>query len=82
MPRARVAPACAGGKVNLRRGFLRLGSGLVVLWFVFWTAAYVLSPRSSENAPVLPVFSPMTNIVLVAAAIVGMPWVAAGFRKN
>src|SRR5262249_35830355 len=28
--------------VNLRRGVVRLGIGLAVLWFVFWTCAYVM----------------------------------------
>jgi hypothetical protein len=68
--------------LNLRRGFLRLGIGLTVLWLVFWTAAYVLKPRVSENAPPLPAFSATTDVAVLAAALLGLPWVIAGFRAN
>jgi hypothetical protein len=68
--------------LNLRRGFLRLGIGLTVLWLVFWTAAYVLKPVASENAPPLPAFMATTDIAVLAAAVLGLPWVIAGFRPH
>ena len=69
--------------VDLRRGFRRLGIGLAVLWFVFWTCAYIISPSASENAPSLPpALSLMTDIALMAAALLGMPWIVSGFRSN
>jgi hypothetical protein len=66
-------PACI--EVNLRRGFVRLGIGLAVLWFVFWTCAYVMRPLASENAQPLPALSPTTDIALIAVVIVGLPWI-------
>jgi hypothetical protein len=69
--------------VNLRRGFLRLGIGLAVLWFVFWTFAYVLRPHSSESEPLSgPAFSLTMDIALMTAAILGVPWIVLGFRSN
>src|ERR1051326_1884753 len=49
LPRAAIASArwAMNDKMNLRRGFLRLGISLVVLWLTFWTFAYVLQPSSS-----------------------------------
>ena len=71
------------GDMTFRRGFMRLGLGLGVLWLVFWTCAYVISPPSSENAQKLPPpLSRTTDIVLLAVAILGMPWVVSGFRPN
>jgi hypothetical protein len=67
---------------RLRRGFVRLGIGLAVLWFVFWTCAYVMRPLASEGAQSLPALSPTTDIALIAVAIVGLPWIASGFRSN
>jgi len=73
----------AGDEVKRRRGFMRLGMGLTVLWLVFWTCAYIISPPSSENAQSLPPpLSLATDIVLIAVAILGMPWVVSGFRPN
>ena len=69
-------------EVNLRRGFVRLGIGLTLLWFVFWTCAYVMRPQASENAPRLPALSPTTDIALIAVVIVGLPWIVSGFRSN
>jgi hypothetical protein len=69
-------------EVNLRRGFVRLGIGLAVLWFVFWTFAYVMRPLASENAQPLPALSPTTDIALIAVAIAGLPWIVSGFRSN
>jgi hypothetical protein len=73
-------PACI--EVSLRRGFVRLGIGLAVLWFVFWTCAYVMRPLASENAQPLPALSPTTDIALIAVVIVGLPWIVSGFRSN
>ncbi len=69
-------------EVNLRRGFLRLGAGATALWFVFWTFAYVLKPRVSENAPSLPALSLTTDIALIVAGVLVLPWVVSGFRPN
>ena len=69
-------------EVNLRRGFVRLGIGLAVLWFVFWTCAYVMRPLASEDAQPLPALSPTTDIALIAVAVVGLPWIFSGFRSN
>jgi hypothetical protein len=69
--------------VNLRRGILRLATGVVVLWLVFWTCAYVIRSRSSENGPPpAPPFSLTTDLALIAVAIIGVPWVVSGFRSN
>ncbi len=68
--------------VNLRRGFLRLAIGVAVLWLVFWTFAYVLKPRVSENAPPLPALSLTTEIAVAFTAVLGLPWVVAGFRQD
>jgi len=57
--------------------------GVTVLWFVFWTCAYIIRSPSSENVTSLPpVFSLNTDIVLIAVAILGMRWVVSGFRRN
>ena len=69
--------------MNLRRGVLRFGIGLALLWLVFWTCAYIIKPQSSERAPSLPpALSSTTDIVLIAAVILGVPWVVSGFRSN
>ena len=69
--------------VDLRSGFLRLGIGVAGLWFVFWTCAYIIRPPASENAPSLPpALSLTTDIALVAATLLGVPWIVAGFRPN
>jgi hypothetical protein len=41
--------ARAVSAMNLRRGFLRLGIGSAVVWIVFWTCAYEISPYTSHN---------------------------------
>ena len=65
-----------------RRGLARLALSLMLLWFVFWTFAYVIVSRRSENAPLEPAWSPTTKIALIAAAALAAPWIAAGFRAN
>ena len=62
-------------------GFKRLGLGLALLWFVFWTCAYVIVPHRSENAPWPSPFSPMTLILLGAVAIPIGQWVTVGFWR-
>jgi hypothetical protein len=62
---------------------VRLAIGLTVLWFVFWTFAYIISPRVSENAPLPPsLLSLPTDIVLVLVAALAGLWVVYGFRPN
>jgi hypothetical protein len=69
--------------VELRRGFIRLGIGLTALWLVFWTCAYVINPPLSENMPSQPpALTLTTGIILLAVAILGMPWIVSGFRPN
>ena len=72
--------------MNLRRGFLRLGIGLVVLWLVFWNCAYVISPYNTSLKPE-PAFVILVTAwrvlapCLVAGVVLG-GWIAAGFRSN
>jgi heme A synthase len=64
---------------------MRLGIGLVLLWVVFWTFAYVIDPYSSLK----PDLAYMARITawsvlapcLLATVILG-GWVAAGFRSS
>ncbi len=70
-------------EVNFRRGVRRVGIGLVVLWLVFWTCAYIIKPPVSENAQSLPpALSLTTDVALGATALLGIPWVVSGFRVN
>jgi hypothetical protein len=73
-------------KMSLRRGFLRLGISLVVLWLVFWTFAYVLNPSSSiKPGPATFAIRVMAWSVsgpcLIVAVILGV-WTAVGFRSK
>lgn len=68
-----------GVRPNYRTGLLRLGFGLVMLWFVFWTFAYVLYSRAAENQAAPPAFSLSSEIAVAAALLLLGPWVAAGF---
>jgi hypothetical protein len=67
---------------NLRRGVTRLATSLAVLWFVFWTVAYVLAPQKSENMAQDPPLRLPTDIALIAGAILGVPWVVSGLRSK
>ena len=73
--------------MNARRGIARLGIGAASLWFLFWTCAYVIGHRASENAPP-PSFTlslqenPSLGPVLVVAGILAATWIAAGFRSK
>jgi hypothetical protein len=72
--------------VNLRRGFLRVGIGAVLLWLVFWNCAYVISPYNTSPKPE-PAFAILVMEwrvlapCLVASVVLGS-WIAAGFRSN
>ena len=70
-------------EVNFHRGVRRLGIGLVLLWLVFWTSAYIIKPPVSEKSTsVPPAFSLMTDIAVIAAAALGTPWIVSGFRPH
>ena len=71
-----------GGRLNCRTGFLRLGVSLMLLWFVFWTFAYVLKPRSAENSPSPPAFSLSSDLALLATVMLVVPWIVGGFRAD
>jgi len=69
--------------VNWRRGCLRLAMGLIALWLVFWTCGYIIVAPRWENEPPPPSpFTPRTEIVLAAVALVVLPWIVAGFRSE
>ena len=67
---------------SLHRGLVRLGLSLALTWFVFWTFAYVLQTRSSENAQQQPALTPATKIAVLATALLSLPWVVSGFRAR
>ena len=71
-----------GVRLNYRRGLLRLGWGLVVLWFVFWTFAYVLYSPTAENRASPPAFSLSTDLALAAALLLLVPWIVLGSRPE
>jgi hypothetical protein len=71
--------------MNLGRGFVRLGVLLTALWFVYWTAAYVIRVPRSESDPFPgPVPSLTTGLILaplvLAGVILALKWIADGFR--
>jgi hypothetical protein len=68
--------------VNLRRGAMRLAMGLIGLWLLFWTCAYVLAPRTTEEDEMPPALTGRTEIAMAAALLLGLPWVVSGFRPN
>lgn len=72
------------GAVNLRRGCLRLGMVLAMLWLVYWSFAYIMRPQPSENlpSPPGPELSATAIIVLTAAAILGLWWIVSGMRSD
>ncbi|MGH7047109.1 MAG: hypothetical protein ACREE2_12060 [Stellaceae bacterium] len=69
---------------KLRRGCSRLGMVLAMLWFVYWTCAYIVTPQISDNSPVLvrPTLSFTSDIVLIDTAILGLWWIVAGLRPD
>jgi len=72
----------------MRQGLGRLGLGIGMLLFVFWTCAYVIQPRSSEMTSWPPPFSLLTLLFLVflvffgATSVSVAPWVARGFYRR
>lgn len=82
-PRITPWEAIAAELMELRRGGKRLALGLLGLWFVFWTFAYVLQPYSTLR--VEPSYASRVtawNVVVpcVIAAVVLGSWVVLGFR--
>lgn len=74
------------GRLNLHRGSVRLAIGLTVLWFVFWSCAYVVHPYTSltpEPASfALLIMAWGILVPCVIAALVLAYWIAAGFRPS
>jgi hypothetical protein len=56
--------------------------GLVGLWLAFWTLAYVIRPVASENAPPPPTLTLSADLMLIAVAVLFLPWIISGFRSN
>lgn len=76
----------AGERLNLRRGYVRLGIGLTVLWFVFWSCAYVTHPYTSlvpEPASfALLIMAWGILVPCVMAVLLLACWITAGFRET
>ena len=69
--------------MSFRRGGQRLGLGLVLVWFLYWTCAHVLgAPSFGSGAPSTPSLTLPMEVVLVIAAILLVPWIVAGFRSG
>lgn len=68
--------------MQLRRCLLRLGLGLVWVWFVYWTCANVVTAPSAETAAAPPAFSMGTEIAVIVAAMIVAPWIVLGFRSG
>jgi hypothetical protein len=83
-------PVAAGifgiGRLNLHRGYVRLAIGVTVLWFVFWSCAYVIHPYTSLTPQpasfALLIMAWGILVPCVIAALVLAYWIAAGFRPN
>lgn len=69
---------------NLHRGLLRLGVSLWLLWFVYWTCAYIIRTPPAENrAAPLPLSTYLALApLLIAAATTAIRWILAGFRSD
>jgi hypothetical protein len=73
----------ARGEVNVQRGLQRLAAIIAVLWFVFWTVAYVVRPYTSASHPTsLPPLALFTKAALIAVALAGGLWAVAGLRRK
>jgi hypothetical protein len=66
----------------MSRGLFRLAAGAAVLWFVFWTLAYVLAPHRSEMMTQAAPFTLGTDLVLLATLVGLVPWIVAGFGSK
>ena len=69
--------------MSFRRGGQRLGFGLVLVWFLYWTCVNVLgAPPFGSGAPSTPSLTLPMEIVLIIAAILLVPWIVSGFRSG
>jgi hypothetical protein len=69
--------------MSFRRGGQRLGFGLVLLWFLYWTCANVLgAPSFDSGAPSPASLTLPMEIVVIVAAILLAPWIVSGFRSG
>ena len=66
----------------MSRGLRRVSIGLALLWFVFWTVTYVATAHQSEMLPQASSFTVMTGLLLLAALLIGLPWIVSGFRSE
>jgi len=66
----------------MSRGVARVAAASAVLWFLFWTLAYVLTPHRSEMMVQSPPFTFRTDLVLLAAFVGLLPWIVSGFRSK
>jgi len=75
-----------GERLSLRRGSVRLGIGMTVLWFVFWSCAYVIHPYTSlVPEPASFALLVMACGILVPCAMTALAlacWITAGFRSD
>jgi hypothetical protein len=72
-----------GSGVNVRRGFQRLVFGLVLVWVLFWTSAYVVRSPSFESGAMPRPFSLRTDIVLIighSSGALDRLWLPLGLR--
>jgi hypothetical protein len=66
----------------MSRGLARVATATAVLWFVFWTLAYVLTPHRSEMMVQSTPFTLRTDLLLLAAFVGLLPWMVSGFRSK
>jgi hypothetical protein len=81
-----AAGAFRGKRLNLHRGYVRLGIGLTVLWFVFWSSTYVIHPYTSlipqPASFALLIMAPGIIVPCVMTALLLACWITAGFRPD
>ena len=73
------------GTLSLKRGFIRLAIAAAVIWFVFWTSAYVITPFTTLHAE--PSFAERVTawsvvVPTFAAALILGIWLGVGFRPK